>query len=196
VAGDGSPYEHPDVQRLLAAMGRAAEDGDAIGPPVVVAERLVTRLLGIVPGPELRQFLNALVRFEAVPAAVEHFARLAEQQFYDPAAEAITLLTIHAAKGLEFPVVFVVGAEEGVLPHARADVEEEQRLFYVAATRARERLEILHTKHRGGQPASLSRFVTDWPASVAERLIDPDMAAQERTARQRSAKRSQGSLFL
>lgn len=63
--------------------------------------------------------------------------------------DAITLMTAHASKGLEFPVVFVVGVEEGLFPYQRAgDVEEERRLLYVAMTRAKERLHITHARRR------------------------------------------------
>ena len=65
----------------------------------------------------------------------------------------IKLMTLHQAKGLEFKVVFVVGLEEGLLPHSRSldniySLEEERRLFYVGITRAKERLIITHAKRR------------------------------------------------
>jgi DNA helicase-2/ATP-dependent DNA helicase PcrA len=80
-------------------------------------------------------------------------ARLeSEADAYDPRADRVTLTTIHAAKGLEFPVVFVVGCEENLLPYVRegtpTDVEEERRLFYVGMTRAREKLVLTHANGR------------------------------------------------
>lgn len=71
---------------------------------------------------------------------------------YDPRARRVTLMTLHAAKGLEFPVVFIAGCEEGLLPYTRGgnapDVEEERRLFYVGMTRAREKLLLSHAHRR------------------------------------------------
>ena len=83
----------------------------------------------------------------------------------------VTLMTLHAAKGLEFPVVFIVGMEEGILPHARVyeagpdELEEERRLVYVGMTRAREELHLTYAGsrmqfgQRGYNP--MSRFITD-----------------------------------
>lgn len=90
----------------------------------------------------------------------------------------VNLMTIHASKGLEFPVVFIAGAEEGLIPHARSveenggDVEEERRLFYVAITRARDKLLITSCRKRRKQQAVVecepSRFLDEIPANLVE----------------------------
>jgi DNA helicase-2/ATP-dependent DNA helicase PcrA len=88
---------------------------------------------------------------------------------FDPRADRVTLMTIHAAKGLEFPVVFVVGCEEGLLPYLPpgrdADVDEERRLFYVGMTRAQQKLLLLRARNRllFGQRSenAPSRFLAD-----------------------------------
>ncbi len=86
-------------------------------------------------------------------------------------AEKVTLLTFHAAKGLEFPVVFIAGAEEGIVPLAD-DPEEERRLFYVAVTRARDVLYVTHCARRGlhgvVRPARPSPFLADIPADCLQ----------------------------
>jgi len=104
----------------------------------------------------------------------------------DPAAdEGVTLMTLHSAKGLEFPVVFLVGAEEDLLPCAgiqgeARDLDEERRLAYVGITRARERLYLTRaaarTKRGNAQPRTPSRFLADLPEPSVER-VDP--AARE-----------------
>lgn len=90
----------------------------------------------------------------------------------------VNLMTIHAAKGLEFPVVFIAGAEEGLMPHARSveetdgDVEEERRLFYVAITRARDKLLITSCQKRRRMQATVdctpSRFLEEIPENLVE----------------------------
>lgn len=93
--------------------------------------------------------------------------------------EGVHLLTFHAAKGLEFPVVFIIGAEEGITPLQRegSDMEEERRLFYVALTRAKEALQICHLTNRSqyGQVKSMepSRFISEIPQQLIEK-IRPD----------------------
>jgi uncharacterized protein (TIGR00375 family) len=75
-----------------------------------------------------------------------------ETDLYDPRADRVTLMTLHASKGLEFPVVFIVGCEDDLIPYRRedkpADLEEERRLFYVGMTRARQKLILTHAKSR------------------------------------------------
>ncbi len=90
--------------------------------------------------------------------------------------DAVTLITMHSCKGLEFPHVFIVGLEEGLLPHSRSAAEgsldEERRLFYVAITRAMQTLKISHCtgRRRYGQllPAHPSRFLKELPAELLE----------------------------
>jgi DNA helicase-2/ATP-dependent DNA helicase PcrA len=90
--------------------------------------------------------------------------------------DAVTLMTLHSSKGLEFPVVFLVGMEEGIFPHSRAlfdntQLEEERRLCYVGMTRAREELHMTHCQRRTlyGQSnmAKRSRFLSDIPSDLA-----------------------------
>lgn len=80
--------------------------------------------------------------------------------------EAVTLATMHSAKGLEFQVVYVLDAMEGVTPHSKAvleeDIEEERRLFYVAMTRAKTRLHVYYAKERYHREAERSRFVEEY----------------------------------
>ena len=74
-------------------------------------------------------------------------------------------MTLHSAKGLEFPVVFLVDAVEGNMPHRKAvmdaDIQEERRLFYVGMTRAKDKLYLYYAKERYGQELSCSRFIEE-----------------------------------
>jgi DNA helicase-2/ATP-dependent DNA helicase PcrA len=107
--------------------------------------------------------------------------------------DAPTLLTLHSAKGLEFPTVFITGLEEGLLPHSRSledeeELAEERRLMYVGATRAKDRLYLTTTFRRARfgeySPGVPSRFLQDLPASVVEGLPQGvgQGAAQRQTA--------------
>src|SRR5690606_12741533 len=88
-------------------------------------------------------------------------------------------MTVHAAKGLEFPAVFIIGLEEGVFPHLRSigepdELEEERRLAYVAITRAQERLHLTHawsrTLYGGTQYNPPSRFLDEIPADLLDTI--------------------------
>jgi superfamily I DNA/RNA helicase len=100
-----------------------------------------------------------------------------EREEDEPQGEAVTLITVHSCKGLEFPHVWVVGLEEGLLPHARAKEEgtldEERRLFYVAMTRAQETLALSYcrarTKYGKALPCHPSRFLMELPEELIER---------------------------
>jgi DNA helicase-2/ATP-dependent DNA helicase PcrA len=136
----------------------------------------------------LLRSLEGYEQRNARPSLATWLARLAldSRAEEDPAAaEGVSLMTLHAAKGLEFPVVFLVGAEEDLLPCAgiqgeARDMDEERRLAYVGITRARERLYLTRaaarTKRGKVQPRTPSRFLEDLPAPSHEK-VDP--AAQE-----------------
>ena len=110
---------------------------------------------------------------------LEENALVADVDKYDEKADAVVLMTIHSAKGLEFPVVFLPGMEDGIFPGMQNivgssdDMEEERRLAYVAITRAKEKVVILHAKSRlwYGQTVynPVSRFVTEIPSDLIER---------------------------
>lgn len=88
-----------------------------------------------------------------------------KEQRRDTAREGVRLMTLHAAKGLEFDTVFLVGANEGQMPYKKAktdrETEEERRLFYVGMTRAKEILKICYVKTKNGKEVSPSRFVDE-----------------------------------
>ncbi len=113
----------------------------------------------------------------ALPQLLEDVALVSDVDEYEVQTDAVTLITLHAAKGLEFPTVFMVGMEEGVLPHIRSfddpnQLEEERRLAYVGITRAKEKLYLVRAFRRFFMGSSLhhpaSRFLRDLP----EHLID------------------------
>ncbi len=103
---------------------------------------------------------------------LEQAALVSDTDAYDSNAEFVTLMTLHASKGLEFPVVHLIGAEDGILPHERSnsddkEIEEERRLMFVGITRAKEELQISRSLSRfrkGGMwPAIASRFLMELP---------------------------------
>ena len=104
-----------------------------------------------------------------------------EQDEYDEEESAVTLMTLHNAKGLEFPVVFIVGFEDGVFPHMRSltepeELEEERRLAYVGITRAKQRLYLTHALNRslwgGVNYNPPSRFLREIPDELLNRVGD------------------------
>jgi DNA helicase-2/ATP-dependent DNA helicase PcrA len=126
----------------------------------------------------LDEFLSMTMAFEkesddkSLAAFLETVALVADVDAYDSNGDAVVLMTLHSAKGLEFPVVFMVGMEEGIFPHSRAamdsgELEEERRLCYVGITRAKEHLYLTHAARRmiyGGLQAGIpSRFLQEVP---------------------------------
>lgn len=118
----------------------------------------------------LKELSRALGDFENLGAFLEHVSLVTEAANADNSADMISLMTLHAAKGLEFEVIFLPGWEEGVFPHQRAldesgmkGLEEERRLAYVGMTRARKKLYISHAANR--------RIYNQWQSSIPSRFI-------------------------
>jgi len=125
---------------------------------------------------ELRR-LAAEYENRSLTEFLEEIALVSDQDTVDENANVPTLMTLHAAKGLEFPVVFIAGLEDGTLPHARSfddpeGMAEERRLLYVGITRAKKYLYLVHTLNRSTygytEPAEPSRFLDDIPAELID----------------------------
>ncbi len=123
--------------------------------------------------PKIDEFLENVALVEAQQDSDKHVAQSRIRK------DAVTLMTLHAAKGLEFPTVFIVGMEEGIFPHSRSlmdsgQLEEERRLAYVGITRAKEKLYLSYASSRLYFGERLtnppSRFITDIPEHLLENI--------------------------
>ena len=118
----------------------------------------------------LKELARAIGEFESIDAFLEHVSLVTEAADAGGDADMVNVMTLHAAKGLEFRHVFLPGWEEGLFPHQRAldeggtkGLEEERRLAYVGMTRARERLTVVHAANR--------RIYNQWQSSIPSRFI-------------------------
>lgn len=125
----------------------------------------------------IKELRSVAIEFPNLSGFLENISLVEQEQLSDQAnkngkGNVVTLMTLHAAKGLEFPIVFMIGMEEGIFPHSRSlmeksELEEERRLCYVGITRARQRLFLTYSKRRliFGQRSTntLSRFILDIP---------------------------------
>jgi DNA helicase-2/ATP-dependent DNA helicase PcrA len=151
----------------------------------------------------LNELLNALREYsyasdrsaiDDLENFLQEVALVTDIDRWDPEEQAVNLMTLHSAKGLEFPIVFITGLEDGLFPlksyiDENMDLEEERRLFYVGATRARDQLFLTYARNRRrwGQEVSwqkLSRFVNE----IAEDLIEKnDLAVNDQIYTERLA---------
>ncbi|MFL6724706.1 MAG: ATP-dependent helicase [Sphingomicrobium sp.] len=149
---------HPELARILldesgyTAMLQAERSAEAAG-------RLEN----------LAELTRAMEEYESLGAFLEHVSLVMDNDSQQ-SGDRVTIMTIHAAKGLEFPIVFLAGWEEGVFPSQRsldegglASLEEERRLAYVAITRARRKATILHAANR--------RIYGQWTSSIPSRFV-------------------------
>jgi DNA helicase-2/ATP-dependent DNA helicase PcrA len=144
----------------------------------------------------LRELVNAAMdsrdRGETLDQFLDHAALVSDADAYDERAQ-ITLMTLHAAKGLEFPLVFLCGLEEGLFPHSRTflrpdDIEEERRLCYVGMTRAMSTLILTRAVYRRRYGTDLpeasvpSRFLEEVPSQLVEELGTGQRRSQARAS--------------
>lgn len=192
-----------EITKALIAEAGIAED-------ILVASsgQIAARRLGNMDS-LVQLFARRDARAPAGAASFAEFLRLIslrEEQQTEEAEDRVTLTTMHGAKGLEFRFVFVIGLEEGLMPHARSitervtdaapvqgteegediaghSLDEERRLFYVAVTRARERLYLCRSKARGARGKVIartpSRFLMDIPAELLEERLEMTQSAPE-----------------
>ena len=130
----------------------------------------------------IQEYRNSSREYSSVPALeglvgfLEGISLISDIDTLEDDTDSITLITLHQSKGLEFPIVFITGMEEGLLPHIRSldsgspeELEEERRLFYVGLTRAEQKLFLTRAFRRGFrgnyEPTVPSRFLSDIPAS-------------------------------
>lgn len=180
----------PKAKKALTGLGsklRKVQDMVETASPSELIEKILSLtgyrdyILDGTPQAEDREAnIGSLVSdaqsFASLPDFLEEVALMSSADT-DTSDQKVTLMTLHAAKGLEFPVVFMVGMEEGILPHARvyeagpAELEEERRLAYVGMTRAREELHLTYAQSRlqFGERGynAMSRFIADIGESAA-----------------------------
>jgi DNA helicase-2/ATP-dependent DNA helicase PcrA len=134
------------------------------------------------------ELINVASEFTTVDEFLEQVALVADSDDLDDGNH-VTLMTMHSAKGLEYPVVFIVGLEEGVFPHSRSlndpeELEEERRLAYVGITRAREKLVLSHSWSRSlygnTQYNPPSRFLNEIPEELLQREGSVDSGIDSR----------------
>ncbi|NLV55993.1 MAG: UvrD-helicase domain-containing protein [Acidimicrobiales bacterium] len=127
----------------------------------------------------LAELVGAAAEVDDVDAFLEQISLVADTDDLDPDESQVVLMTLHSAKGLEFPVVFIIGMEDGVFPHIRAltepdELEEERRLAYVGITRAREVLHLSHawarTMFGATQYNPPSRFLQEIPSELVNEI--------------------------
>ena len=123
---------------------------------------------------------------KTLPDYLAEVALVTDLDSYDSGADRVTLMTLHAAKGLEFTVVFMTAMEEGLFPHARVaedDIEEERRLCYVGMTRAMQKLYLTHARRRrvfgDFQWNPRSRFIDEVPAHLLHEIRPPGRGLDE-----------------
>lgn len=192
---------NPDVQHPFTsrAYGALYNFGDMLNAWITIRDHAtVSELLDlIIEQTKYRQYINDgtqegedrwanVMEFRGVALSdpsiplgdfLEQVSLVSETDNIEETANATTLLTFHAAKGLEYPIVFLTGLEDGVLPHSRSlddgeELAEERRLFYVGLTRAEDRVFISHAFRRtffGESNVSIpSRFLRDLPSELLE----------------------------
>jgi DNA helicase II / ATP-dependent DNA helicase PcrA len=149
----------------------------------------------------LAELVGAARDFDSVDEFLEQVGLVADTDELDDDDSSVVLMTLHSAKGLEYPVVFLIGLEDGVFPHLRSigepdQLEEERRLCYVGITRAMERLYLTHawsrTLYGGTQYNPPSRFLDEIPGQLVQQ-VQGNRRASRRSGGSGGSPRASGS---
>ena len=165
-------YIRKNVRDFVSFMDPFIDDAGNIVPSEVIQllrssldyDRFITD--EDIPSPDdvkianLNQLQLAAARYSSIAAFLEYTESFQDQHVSDN-KDGVSLMTIHKAKGLEFPVVFLVGLVEGILPSKKGDLEEERRICFVAMSRAMKLLYLSHCLSYLGQPAKKSIFLDE-----------------------------------
>lgn len=166
------PYIRKNVRAFVEFMDPLIDDSENLGPAELIGllrtsldlDRYVTE--EDIPSPDdvkiqnLNQLQLAATRFRDIPSFLEYTETFEDEAVSDN-KEGVNLMTIHKAKGLEFPVVFVIGLVEGILPSKKGDLEEERRICFVGMSRAMKLLYLSHTLTYLGQASKRSLFLEE-----------------------------------
>ncbi|MER7016142.1 UvrD-helicase domain-containing protein [Saccharopolyspora sp. NPDC000359] len=180
----------PGVELLVRELQHVAERGGPVTEQLSLAAKTVADLVPDQQRPEVHTAVELLAPLarrcgQDLPRFCREVLLGAEVDTLDPRAEAISLLTLHAAKGLEFPVVFLVGCENGLLPlrwpgtePTDDDIAEERRLFFVGMTRAQDHLYLTHAARRTQRGSTQDRTRSPFLATLGEVVTAADSPAR------------------
>lgn len=179
---DHSPATGKALKLLATTLDRLRQSSADQG--VATALRMTLPVFGLEPDSDVDRLLQMAEAFGSDLCAFSHYLeQYAAATVYDQRAKAVALMSCHSSKGLEFPVVFITGLEEGIFPCTLMgvpNVEEERRLFYVGLTRAKQRVILTASGYRswmGQGLRELSRFISELPSELVER---PEIGKQRR----------------
>jgi DNA helicase-2/ATP-dependent DNA helicase PcrA len=165
------PYVRKNVKELVTLLDHLIDYGHNMTPSEIIDtlrssldyDRYVSD--EDIPSPDDQKIMNlnqlqlAAARYHDIPSFLQYTDSFQEETVNDK--EGVSLMTIHKAKGLEFPVVFVIGLVEGILPTKKGDIEEERRIAFVGISRAMRLLYLSHSRTYLGQPAKRSIFLDE-----------------------------------
>jgi DNA helicase-2/ATP-dependent DNA helicase PcrA len=166
------PYIRKNVREFIAFMDPLIADAENLAPADLIQllrvsldyDRYITD--EDIPSPDdvkianLNQLQLAAARYDSIRGFLEYTESFQDQNVSDN-QEGVSLMTVHKAKGLEFPVVFVIGLVEGILPSKKGNLEEERRICFVGMSRAMNLLYLSHCLTYLGQPSKKSIFLDE-----------------------------------
>ena len=166
------PFVRKLVKEMVAFMDPLIEQSESL-EPVQVIQKIRTTLDydrfivdEDIPSPDdakisnINQLQLAAARYSSIGAFLDYTDSFQDEAIADD-KEGVSLMTVHKAKGLEFPVVFVIGLVEGLMPSKKGNLEEERRICFVAISRAMRMLFVSYPLNYLGQPAKKSQFLDE-----------------------------------